>query len=64
MRHGASRIAPFSLMVPVFGIASASLVLGERLGLLDILGAVLVLGGLLIHVFGSRLRARPGPAVP
>lgn len=64
MRHGASRIAPFSLMVPVFGIASASLVLGERLGLLDVLGAVLVLGGLLIHVFGSRLRARLGPAAP
>jgi len=55
MRHGASRIAPFSLAVPVFGLASASLVLGERLGALDLIGAALVLAGLLVHVFGGRL---------
>jgi O-acetylserine/cysteine efflux transporter len=60
MRHGASRIAPFSLAVPVFGLASASLVLGERLGLLDLLGAGLVLAGLLIHVFGGRRRYSAG----
>lgn len=56
MRHGAGRIAPFSLMVPVFGVASASLVLGERFGPSDIVGAVLILAGLLVHVFGGRRR--------
>jgi len=55
MRHGASRIAPFSLMVPIFGLTSAALVLGERFGLLDAAGAALVLAGLLIHAFGGRL---------
>jgi O-acetylserine/cysteine efflux transporter len=58
MRHGAGRIAPFSLMVPVFGIASASLVLGESFGLRDALGAGLILAGLLIHVFGGRSAER------
>jgi hypothetical protein len=29
MRHGAARIAPFSLLVPVFGVSSAALVLGS-----------------------------------
>lgn len=55
MRHGAGRIAPFSLMVPIFGIVAASLVLGERFVALDIAGAALILLGLLIHVFGGRL---------
>jgi O-acetylserine/cysteine efflux transporter len=58
MRHGAARIAPFSLMVPIFGLASAASVLGERFGLLDAIGACLVLGGLLVHAFGGRLRRR------
>jgi O-acetylserine/cysteine efflux transporter len=58
MRHGAGRIAPFSLMVPIFGIVAASLVLGERFVALDIAGAGLILAGLLIHVFGGRLKSR------
>jgi O-acetylserine/cysteine efflux transporter len=58
MRHGAGRIAPFSLMVPVFGLASAALAFGERLRPLDAAGAALVALGLLVHVFGPRF---PGP---
>jgi O-acetylserine/cysteine efflux transporter len=57
-RHGASRIAPFSLLVPVFGLASASLVLGERIRAADVAGAALILAGLLVHVFGGRLGRR------
>jgi O-acetylserine/cysteine efflux transporter len=64
MRHGASRIAPFSLAVPVFGLASSALVLGERLGALDLVGAALVLAGLLVHVFGGRLLRPAGRAMP
>jgi O-acetylserine/cysteine efflux transporter len=59
MRHGAGRIAPFSLMVPIFGIVSAALVLGERFGPLDAAGAALILAGLLVHVFGGRFRGKP-----
>jgi O-acetylserine/cysteine efflux transporter len=55
IRHGASRIAPFSLMVPIFGLVSASLVLGESFSSREALGAFLILAGLLVHVFGGRL---------
>ncbi|WP_407522069.1 DMT family transporter [Methylobacterium oryzisoli] len=39
---------------PVFGIAAASLMFGDRLGLLFAAGVVLILGGLTIAVAGSR----------
>jgi O-acetylserine/cysteine efflux transporter len=58
LRHGAARIAPFSLMVPVFGMASAALVFGERLRPLDAAGSALIALGLLVHVFGPRLALR------
>lgn len=53
MRHGAGRIAPFSLLVPIFGIASAAIFLGERFTVLDSAAALLISGGLAIHVFGG-----------
>jgi O-acetylserine/cysteine efflux transporter len=60
MKYGAGRIAPFSLMVPIFGLASAALALGERFGPIDAAGAALVLAGLLVHAFGGRSgRAAP-----
>jgi O-acetylserine/cysteine efflux transporter len=62
LRHGAGRIAPFSLMVPVFSIVLASLVLGERFVALDAVGAALILAGLLVHVFGGGLLRRGKPA--
>ena len=55
-RIGASAVAPFSLLVPVFGVTSTWLVLGETLTLAHLAAAALILGGLAIHVFGSRLR--------
>lgn len=54
-RYPASQVAPFSLLVPVVGISSAALLLGERLGGLQMLGAALVMVGLLINVWGGRL---------
>ena len=53
MRFGASRIAPFSLLIPIFGVSAGALVLGERFSLADGVAAVLVLVGLLVHVFGG-----------
>ncbi|MEV4637213.1 EamA family transporter [Actinoplanes sp. NPDC049548] len=49
-RYGASPVAPFSLLVPVFGLASAALFLGERIHRTDLLGGVLVIGGVLVGV--------------
>lgn len=61
-RYPASQVAPFSLLVPVVGITSAALLLDEQLSTLQLFGALLVMLGLLLNVFGgwlqSRLRAR------
>ena len=65
-RYPASQVAPFSLLVPVVGISSSALLLGERLGGLQMVGAALVMAGLLINVWGGRLldswrQRAPGP---
>ncbi|STJ18616.1 amino acid metabolite efflux [Escherichia coli] len=48
------RVAPLSLLVPVVGLASAALLLDERLTGLQFFGAVLIMTGLYINVFGLR----------
>jgi O-acetylserine/cysteine efflux transporter len=46
--YPASVVAPFSLLVPLFGVASAALVFGEAFGPLRLLGMALILFGLAI----------------
>ncbi|HHJ4502779.1 O-acetylserine/cysteine exporter [Raoultella ornithinolytica] len=53
-RYETWRVAPLSLLVPVVGMASAALLLGETLNGLQLLGAVLIMAGLYINVFGLR----------
>jgi O-acetylserine/cysteine efflux transporter len=55
-RYETWRVAPLSLLVPVVGIASAALLLDEKLGALQLVGALLVMAGLYINVFGLRVR--------
>lgn len=57
-RHGAARVAPLSLLVPVFGVLASALYFQERFPLLKVLAALLVFTGLLIHVFGHQLVQR------
>jgi O-acetylserine/cysteine efflux transporter len=45
-RHTAAAVTPFALLVPVFGMASAALLLGERPTALELGGAVLICAGL------------------
>lgn len=47
--YPAGLVAPFSLLVPVFGLSSAALILGESLTPLKIAGAALVILGLAIN---------------
>jgi O-acetylserine/cysteine efflux transporter len=54
-RYPANVVAPFALLVPVAGIGSAALLLGERVTGLEIAGSALVFGGLLLNIFGPRL---------
>ncbi len=59
--HAASKVVPFTLLVPVFGIAAAWIALGERPGALEIVGAVVVIGGLgSVSVTLGRRTAIPG----
>lgn len=46
-RHPAGVVAPFSMLVPVVGISTAWLVLGERPGPLELVGGAIVLFGVL-----------------
>lgn len=55
-RHPASVVAPFSLLVPVFGVGSTVLVLGERFTLPEIAGSLIVIFGLVINMLGTRAR--------
>ncbi|TBW35973.1 O-acetylserine/cysteine exporter [Siculibacillus lacustris] len=62
-RHPAATVAPFSLLVPVFGMSSTWLFLGEPVSPLEAAGGALVFAGLMLNVFGPRLlAARRAPA--
>jgi O-acetylserine/cysteine efflux transporter len=51
-RHPAGVVAPFSMLVPVVGIGTAFVVLSERPTVLELVGATVVVTGVLV---GSRL---------
>ena len=55
-RYETWRVAPLSLLVPVVGIASAAILLDETLTPLQCFGAVMIMAGLYINVFGVKLR--------
>ena len=57
-RVPAAALAPFMLMAPLVGMTIGKFALGEALGGVELLGAGLVLAGLLINVFGERWTAR------
>ncbi|MCG8709582.1 EamA family transporter [Brenneria sp. 4F2] len=56
-RYETWRVAPLSLLVPVVGLISAALLLDESLSVLQITGALMIMLGLLINMFGARLWA-------
>ncbi|MGP3990349.1 EamA family transporter [Streptomyces sp. 3N207] len=66
-QYDASSVAPFTLLVPVFGMTSAALLLGEGITALDALAAALLIGGVtLVSLAGGRRAGRgpvPAPAV-
>lgn len=57
-RYSAGTVAPLSLGVPVVGLTSAAVVLGESISHQQWLGISVVLIGLLMNTFGGRLRRR------
>ncbi|WAL76505.1 EamA family transporter [Kitasatospora sp. YST-16] len=65
-RYDASLVAPYSLLVPVFGMSSAALLLGERFSLTAGAATVLVIAGIGLGAVPAtgwaRLRRRVRPA--
>ncbi|OKJ76213.1 EamA family transporter [Streptomyces sp. CB02460] len=62
-RYPASSVAPFTLLVPVFGMSSAALVLGESVSPLRWCAAALLVGGVaLTSLTGTRRAPAPEPA--
>lgn len=55
-RYPTALILPFSLLIPVTGLASGALFLGESLAPLQMVGALLVFAGLAVNVYGLRMR--------
>jgi O-acetylserine/cysteine efflux transporter len=56
-RHPAATITPMALLVPVFGMGSAALMLGEPLPAWKLAAAALVMAGLALNVLWPRWRA-------
>jgi drug/metabolite transporter (DMT)-like permease len=60
-RIGTTRAATFHFLNPGFGVAVASVFLGERLGAGDVLGTLIVAAGILaVQLARSRAGTRPG----
>ena len=57
-RHPAALVTPFALLIPLVGMATAGLVLGERITMGEALAGLLVLTGLALAVLGPRWAAR------
>src|SRR5204863_5337271 len=62
-RYPASTVVPFALLIPIFGIGSSALLLGETITGLEMIGSALGFAGLLINVFGPRLLAQRAKTV-
>ena len=57
-RYPTGLISPFALLIPVSGIASGALFLGESLAAMQIAGVLLVFAGLAVNVYGAKLKAK------
>lgn len=62
-KHPASVVAPFTLLVPITGLLSGWIVLGETISWFEIIGGALVVAGLGVSLFKTR-RGRAVPDMP
>lgn len=52
-RYPVNRVAPFTLLVPVVGLVTGAWAFGERLLPVHLAGALLLMAGLLVNLFGG-----------
>lgn len=57
-RHPINSVAPFSLLIPIVGMASGVILFQEKITPGILIGSAVVMGGLALNVFGDRLVAR------
>ncbi|WP_105903453.1 EamA family transporter [Vibrio gangliei] len=55
-KHGTANVVPFALLVPVVGLFSGWIFLGETLNLIQALGCLVIISGLSIYSFHNKLR--------
>jgi O-acetylserine/cysteine efflux transporter len=56
-RYPTGLISPFALLIPVSGLISGAVFLGESLVAMQLAGVLLVFAGLVVNVYGTKLRA-------
>jgi O-acetylserine/cysteine efflux transporter len=59
--YSAATVAPFALLVPVVGMIAGVVIFGEAATPVELIGAVLVMAGLALNVFGDRMARRRVP---
>jgi O-acetylserine/cysteine efflux transporter len=59
-RYDAAVIAPYALLIPIFGMGSSALLLGEPLPPWKLAAAAMVLGGITLITLAGRRARRPG----
>ena len=58
-RHPAATVTPLALLIPVFGMSTSALLLGEPLQIWKLGAGALVIGGLGLNVLAARVARRP-----
>jgi len=54
-RYPTALFSPFALLIPVTGLASGVIFLGEGLSALEAAGALVIFAGLVVNVYGARI---------
>ena len=62
-RYDVNQTMPFTLLVPMFGVASGALILDERMTWLMLAGSALTLVGVALEEAAGHRRPRPGGLV-
>jgi O-acetylserine/cysteine efflux transporter len=62
--YSAATVAPFALLVPVVGMVAGSLLFGETLTPVELIGGALVMAGLALSIFGDWALRRRMPLRP
>ncbi len=54
-KYPASSVAPLGLLVPIFGLMGSYLLFGEEIGVNKLLACFLIIAGLAVNTFGSKI---------